>query len=373
MADADPAGEDVGLLPLEHRRGRRTPREAACETDRTARAPRRGRRREPVPGSCCLNIQSVSRRGRSGLPIRAQSPRSRRTDPCVELAATTVRSRASVGVGYSSPAKAPIPRSAVVSSLRVIRRKIRKPMTTAASDGHQQQRRKGVERGRRRRAGGVVDLHRHRFGRRADGQVAHQHEVVDDVGEHQHRAGEDRGHQHRQRDPAQRPEGATRRDPLRLLRIACRWWPAWRAPTPPDRPPDTSPGRPPVRRCPARSGSARFVTTNSSATASSTSGMTNEISISTFAPEGSRPRHRSMPIANSTPSGTRDQGGDDAEFQRLQQRGVQRGVVPDRPGLVTPVPPKREALPVGSGPAVVEREHHGDEHRQQRPHQIRRW
>ncbi len=28
------------------------------------------------------------------------------------------------------------------------------------------------------------------------------------------------------------------------------------------------------------------------------------MSINTFAPDGSRPRHRSMPIANMTPSGT---------------------------------------------------------------------
>ena len=32
--------------------------------------------------------------------------------------------------------------------------------------------------------------------------------------------------------------------------------------------------------------------------------MTKEINISTFAPDGSLPRHRSMPMANSTPSGT---------------------------------------------------------------------
>ena len=51
-------------------------------------------------------------------------------------------------------------------------------------------------------------------------------------------------------------------------------------------------------------GSVSDVTTNSSATASSTSGTTKLISISTFAPAGRRPRQRSMPIANITPSGT---------------------------------------------------------------------
>jgi len=40
---------------------------------------------------------------------------------------------------------------------------------------------------------------------------------------------------------------------------------------------------------PSPKGSANDVTTNSSATASSTSGMTNEISMSTLAPDGSRP------------------------------------------------------------------------------------
>ena len=55
---------------------------------------------------------------------------------------------------------------------------------------------------------------------------------------------------------------------------------------------------------PSLIGSANDVITNSSATASSTSGMTNDTSISMLAPDGSRPRQRSMPIANITPSGT---------------------------------------------------------------------
>ena len=54
---------------------------------------------------------------------------------------------------------------------------------------------------------------------------------------------------------------------------------------------------------PRSNGTATIVTRNSRATASSVSGMTNDSSISTFAPSGSRPRQRSMPIANSTPSG----------------------------------------------------------------------
>ena len=55
---------------------------------------------------------------------------------------------------------------------------------------------------------------------------------------------------------------------------------------------------------PSSIGSATVVMTNSNATASSTSGRTKEISIRKFAPAGSLPRHRSMPIANNTPSGT---------------------------------------------------------------------
>ncbi|MDF2825072.1 MAG: hypothetical protein K0R68_2480 [Mycobacterium sp.] len=51
-------------------------------------------------------------------------------------------------------------------------------------------------------------------------------------------------------------------------------------------------------------GNATEVIMNSNATASSTSGMTNEKSITTLAPLGSRPRHRSTPMANSTPNGT---------------------------------------------------------------------
>ena len=44
--------------------------------------------------------------------------------------------------------------------------------------------------------------------------------------------------------------------------------------------------------------------TNSSATASNTSGSTNDSNIKKFAPAGSLPRQRSMPMANSVPSGT---------------------------------------------------------------------
>ncbi len=51
-------------------------------------------------------------------------------------------------------------------------------------------------------------------------------------------------------------------------------------------------------------GSASEVITNSSATASSTSGRTKDTSMSRFAPAGNLPRHRSMPMASSTPSGT---------------------------------------------------------------------
>ncbi len=46
------------------------------------------------------------------------------------------------------------------------------------------------------------------------------------------------------------------------------------------------------------------MTTNSSATAIRVSGSTNESSTAKFAPDGSRPRQRSMPSANATPSGT---------------------------------------------------------------------
>ena len=227
VADAGPPGEDVGLFPLEHRRV-----DVGLAGQHARLTERRERRGEVVGGHRCRTVlfeHTVS--------IVCRTRRS------------TVRCRS---LARASPAKAPIPRSAVVSSLRVIRRKIRKPMTHGGQRGHQQHRRKGVERGRRRGARGVVDLHRHRLGRRTDGQVAHQHEVVDHVGEHQHRAGEDRGHQHRQRDAAQRPERPTRRDPLRPLRIACRWWPAGRAPAPPGTPPGRSPGRRPARRCRAR-------------------------------------------------------------------------------------------------------------------------
>ncbi len=55
---------------------------------------------------------------------------------------------------------------------------------------------------------------------------------------------------------------------------------------------------------PRLTGTATVVITNSSATASSTSGSTNDSSIRKFAPLGSLPRQRSMPIANSVPSGT---------------------------------------------------------------------
>src|SRR4029078_1525231 len=51
-------------------------------------------------------------------------------------------------------------------------------------------------------------------------------------------------------------------------------------------------------------GSATVVSTNSRDTASSTSGSTKDSSIRKFAPSGNLPRQRSMPIANSTPSGT---------------------------------------------------------------------
>ena len=51
-------------------------------------------------------------------------------------------------------------------------------------------------------------------------------------------------------------------------------------------------------------GSGSDVTTNSNATAKSTSGRTKDTSMSMFAPAGSRPRQRSIPIANITPSGT---------------------------------------------------------------------
>ncbi len=55
---------------------------------------------------------------------------------------------------------------------------------------------------------------------------------------------------------------------------------------------------------PSWTGAATVVITNSSATASSTSGSTKDSSIRKFAPEGSLPRQRSMPIANSVPRGT---------------------------------------------------------------------
>ena len=74
-----------------------------------------------------------------------------------------------------------------------------------------------------------------------------------------------------------------------------------------------------------------------------------------FAPAGSRPRQRSMPIANSVPRGTVIRVAITPSLMRLQQSGVQRIVVPHRQRLVTPVPAERKALPRGAGLAVVER------------------
>ncbi len=55
---------------------------------------------------------------------------------------------------------------------------------------------------------------------------------------------------------------------------------------------------------PGVNGVATWVMTNSSATAISVSGSTKLSSIVKLAPDGSRPRHRSMPSAKATPSGT---------------------------------------------------------------------
>src|SRR4029453_2924783 len=67
--------------------------------------------------------------------------------------------------------------------------------------------------------GAVVDLDRHGLGGGVGRQVADQHEVVDDVGEDQHRAGEDGRRQQRQQDVAQGPDrgGAGVHAPLPVL------------------------------------------------------------------------------------------------------------------------------------------------------------
>ena len=157
------------------------------------------------------------------------------------------------------------------------------------------------------------------------------HEVVDHVGEHQHGAGEDRRHQHRQDDPAQRARAARRRDPVRPPRTACRWWPAAPARAPRDRT-SWKVTRPTTWAVvPSVNGTASDRDHEQQRDRQQRLGDHERQTASACSrPAGSRPRQRSMPIANITPSGTVISGGDHAELEGLEQRGVQARVVPHR-------------------------------------------
>ena len=239
-----------------------------------------------------------------------------------------------------------MPRSAVVSP-RVIRRYTRKPMTTAASAATRSKRGQGVERRRRRGARGVVDLHRDRFGGGVTGQIAHQHEVVDDVGEDQHRAGEDRRHQHRHDDPAQRTE-------RRRTQIHCGFFVL--------RPDGGQPGPHQHRRVGHLEGDQADHLRGGAEVDRHRHGGDHEQQRDGEQHLGQHERQQHQEVrARGQPAappvdadreqraeGDGDQGRDHAELERLQQRGVQRVVVPDRQRLVAPVPAERKALPGGA-------------------------
>ena len=139
VGDAGPPGEDVLLFPVEHRRIHiGLPRQHPRLTERgQCRGQAVGGNRSrtvlfehtvslvPEVGSGPLSGSQCAVRGCDEIATTARRRGSRHTPLKSRVRGAT---RA-----YISPAKAPMPRSAVVTSLRVIRRNTRYPTVTAAS------------------------------------------------------------------------------------------------------------------------------------------------------------------------------------------------------------------------------------------------
>ncbi len=77
-----------------------------------------------------------------------------------------------------------------------------------------------------------------------------------------------------------------------------------------------------------------------------------------------------QPEREGDPDRRRNEDAHDPEEQRVLERPLKRRVVEDAPGRRRE-PPCREALPRRPRAAVVEREHHGDRHRDDRPEDVR--
>ena len=117
---------------------------------------------------------------------------------------------------------------------------------------------------------------------------------------------------------------------------------------------------------------SRFVKSRNSATPRMISGSTNENSIPKFAPLAGRPCQRSMRDREQRPSGTAMNIVMSDSLQALDDRLAQRA----GPGTASrcgslPPPPEREPLPDAARTPGVERERDRDQHRQDRPREVR--
>ena len=110
--------------------------------------------------------------------------------------------------------------------------------------------------------------------------------------------------------------------------------------------------------------------TRNSATPNTISGVTIGTSIRPLAPVDSLPRQRCRPIAIATPSGVAISMHSAASFNVLRHGELQVVVVQDRRRRVAPVPTERRRLERRPAAPVVERDAHGDQHRQQRPQHV---
>ena len=113
-----------------------------------------------------------------------------------------------------------------------------------------------------------------------------------------------------------------------------------------------------------------WVNTRNSATPKTISGVTMGTSISPLAPLDNLPRQRCRPMAIATPIGVAMSMHSTASFRVFPSAMCSASSCHTDCHRVAPVPAQRRRLERGPALAGVERDAHGDEHRQQRPQHV---